>query len=815
VSTATPDERPDRGLVPVTPLWRRERDAVQLPAPLTPLLGREADVAAVCDLLRREHPRLLTLTGPGGVGKTRLALRVAEALVDPSASSGLAPSNAKGQAFADGVVFVGLALARTPEDVVSTVAGHFGVREAGDRPLLDRLRAFLRDQELLLVLDNFEQVTSATPVVVDLLTACPRLKIVLTSRTRLRVSGEHIVPVPPLRVPDRGVDLPVDRLSDVPAVRLFVERAQAVRPRFALTEGNAAAVAEICRRIDGLPLAIELAAARVAVLPPLDLLARLERRLPVLVGGASDLPARLRTMRQAIGWSYDLLSVEEQALFRRLAVFVGGWTLDAAVAVADPNGPLASDVLAGVESLMSVSLVLRVEAPDGEPDADAAPRFVMLETIREFGLEELEASGEAGTTRDRHAAWCASLAEEANRHMERPDLDEWWPRLTADHDNLRAAFDWLETTGQAAQLVRLAASLWRFWYHDSHIGEGGQRLARALAAGHDAPVALRREALIGAALLAHFREEDAAALAYCAEARALRHGADDIADLARIRYLEGLVDEDGGRYQAAEVSFGDALSLFTATGDDFWIGMTWLHLGIVAYGRHDLGQARAILDDSLAWQRDRGYGWELARTRLFLAQVALAENETSGARSALAEALKGSVEEGSPRSIAHDMIATVAAFGVAVGRSEAAARLFGWVAAGRELAGTTNRLPERALYERAAAEGLSRLGPQAFAAAWNAGRTLPPERVFAEANALVAGGDAATAPRGRGQGVGLTSRETEVLRLLARHLTDKEIAAELSLSPRTVMHHVSSILGKLGVATRRQAAAWAVRHGLD
>ncbi|MEA2530219.1 MAG: hypothetical protein QOG89_1863 [Thermomicrobiales bacterium] len=807
MATSTPDERLDPGPVPVTALRWRERDPVQLPAALTPLLGREAEVAAVRDLLRREHPRLLTLTGPGGVGKTRLALRAAEELVDD---------------FGDGVVFVALAPVRTAEAVVSAIAEQLGVREAGDRPLIDRLRTYLQGQALLLVLDNFEHVMSATPAVVDLLTGCRGLKILVTSRTRLRISGEHIFPVPPLEVPDRGADLPVDRLSEIPAVRLFVERAQAVRPRFALTEGNAAAVAEICRRVDGLPLAVELAAARVTVLPPGALLARLEPRLPVLVGGASDLPARLRTMRQAIAWSYDLLPAGEQALFRRLAVFVGGSTLAAVAAVADPDERLGTDILAGVESLLSVSLVQRVEGPDGEPDPEGAPRFTMLETIREFGLEQLEASGEEAATGRRHAAWCLSLAEEARPHLERRELGVWWPRLVSEHDNFRAALDWLGASDDPEMALRLAAALWRFWYHDSHVAEGGRQLARALAACPDAPDWLRRDALIGSALIAHFRAADTEAAALCEEALALCHEQEDPRDLARVRYVRGLIDEDAGRYEAAETSFREALVLFSAAGDEFRVGMTRTDLGIAAYGQGDLTRARALLNDALVWQRARGHNWEMIRTRLFLAHVALASDDTAAGRASLNEALALSVEQGAPRSVAPDTVSTVAVFAEAVGQPGAAARLRGWAGLGWEMAGRMSHLPERALYDRADARARATLGRRAFAAAWEEGRTLSLEQVFAEASALVAedeaviaGGDASTVVHGHALRAGLTPREIEVLRLVARHCTDKEIAAELALSPRTVMHHVSSILGKLGVATRREAAAWAARHGLD
>ncbi|MBV9542821.1 MAG: AAA family ATPase, partial [Chloroflexi bacterium] len=522
-----------------------------LPPARTSFVGREQLLVEVRRLLTRAsgNCRLLTLTGPGGTGKTRVALEAVAGVLEQ---------------FEDGARFVSLAPITDPRLVAATIAQTLGVREVGSRPPLESLKSSLRGRQLLLVLDNFEQVLAAAVELGELLEECPRLQILVTSRAALRLSGEREVVVPPLALPS-----PDTPLSSCESVQLFAERAQAVKSDFRLTPVNAAAVAEICQRLDGLPLAIELAAARTRLLDPASILARLEHRLQLLVGGARDLPARQQTLRNTIAWSYDLLDSAEQALFRRLAVFVGGCTLEAATAVCAVD----LEVLDAAESLVVKSLVRPVVREPGET------RLSMLETIREFGLEQLARTGELGAVRRRHAEYFSQLAERAEPGLAGPAVRGWLDRLETDHDNFRAALEWgLAEGGQTARetALRLAGALAGFWWTRSYWVEGRDRLERALAA---APVrsAARMKALHGAGWLAHFQQDSASARSFLQQSLAIAQELQDQWTIAWVLHALGRVayfEHDAG---IARALAQQSLAIAEAIGDRWLVGWA-LHL---------------------------------------------------------------------------------------------------------------------------------------------------------------------------------------------------------------------------------------------
>ena len=436
------------------PAPRVETRPANIPVQRTGFVGREKEVAAAKEMLLRPDVRLLTVTGPGGIGKTRLGVEVA---------SGLA------ERFPGGVHFVPLSALRDAGLIASPIVQTLGIRETGGQTPLETLQKYLQEPSrgpMLLLLDNFEHVMAAAPAVAELLAMAPQLKILVTSRAALHVYGEHEFPVPPLALPDALMLPAPEALAQYESVVLFVQRATAVKPDFELNRENATAVVEICARLDGLPLAIELAAARVKVLSPSAMRTRLASRLQLLTGGARDLPQRQQTLRSAIDWSYDLLSAAEQKLFCRLAVFVGGCTLEGVEAVCDTKGDLNLDLLDGTESLVDKSLLQRVEQANGES------RFVMLETIREYALEKLQASGEDKVTRRAHAAYCLVLAEEEATGQSGAEQAEWHNRLALEHDNFRAALEWLTETGDADWGLRLGTALFRFWEGREYFAEG-------------------------------------------------------------------------------------------------------------------------------------------------------------------------------------------------------------------------------------------------------------------------------------------------------------------------------------------------------
>jgi predicted ATPase/DNA-binding CsgD family transcriptional regulator len=560
-----------------------------LPVSLTSLIGREQEVQAIHALLSHPDVRLLTLTGTAGVGKTRLALEVARELVHD---------------FADGVHVVSLAPISDPAFVISTIAHSIGLTENGSQPLLERLKISQRDKQRLLLLDNFEHVIEASPLLAELLEACPALKLLVTSREVLRLQAEHQFAVPPLALPD-SKRLPDDRsLAHVPAVHLFIQRAQAIRSDFQLTTDDAATIAEICIRLDGLPLAIELAAARVKVLSLRALLARLEHRLQLLTGGARDLPERHQTLRNTIQWSYDLLSQQEQRLFRRLAVFVGGCTLEAAEALCSMLGDGGTSVLEGVASLLDKSLLQRMEQRHGEP------LLMMLETLREYGLEALAANEELETIRQAHATYYLGLAEEAEPEWEGPKQAVWSERLEREHDNVRAAMVWSLQRGEIDRdwepALRLGGALRRFWQVRGYLSEGRAFLEKVLAGSVEIVSAGHVKALIAMGHVAVLQDDYDRVDAVCQESLPLCQQLGDTWNTARTLYLLGWIAWLKGDLAPARALMEQTLALFRQVDDKSFIAWSLMYLGMIAGRQGNYAEGRLLFEESLARQRALG-----------------------------------------------------------------------------------------------------------------------------------------------------------------------------------------------------------------
>jgi predicted ATPase/DNA-binding CsgD family transcriptional regulator len=761
-----------------------------LPAEPSTFVGREWELGELPNLLA--STRVLTLTGPGGVGKTRLALRLGTAVLD---------------AYPDGVWLVELAPLLDGRLLPQALAATLRVREAAGRSVLEQLRDELRGRHMLLLLDNCEHLIEAcAQVVEDLLRACPGLRVLATSRESLGSHGEMIWRVGALRLPGRSTSTP-EQLNQSEAVRLFVERARAVQPAFTLSDRNARLVALICRRLDGLPLALELAAARVSVLSVSEIADRLDDRFRLLVSGRRTAPARQQTLRATLDWTYGLLSEPEKRLFERLAVFAGGCSLEMAEHVCGQDGLQQPEVLDVLGRLVDKSVVT------AEPEAGGTSRYRLHETIRQYGLERLNERGALDDARQRHAEYFAVWVQSAELELRGDRQAAWLDWLESEHDNLRVALAWALEKAQKDVGLRLGAALWRFWLYRGHLTEGENWLGRLLAHGGPATPAHLR-ALFGAGMLARARGETAAGRERFEECRRLAMESGDQERVAAALTQLGQIAREGGELAAAREMLAQALTIRASRGNQWGIAASLEELGYVALRAGDRPTALHLFTEALALVRELADRTRVGFLLCSVGEVQLADGDVSGARARFGESLALFRELGHAQGLARALFCC-ARLALAEGEPQRALRLFGASAAQRDAFGYAFTWLSEGL-DPSAAAARQVLGEATADAAIAAGRALSVEQAIEEGiQPAPVEREAAPPDAGRRRlAGGLTEREAEVLRLVARGSSNRDVAAQLVLSERTVARHLANIFNKLNVGSRTAAAAFAHKYDL-